>query len=436
MAAEPLKVFIIYAREDELFRAELKAQLLPMERAGLLRVWTDRELIAGEHWEPAIKQNLNSADIILLLVSSDYFQSDYIHDVEIKEALRRHDMGEARVIPVIVRPCDWEPDSTLSRLQVLPTDGVPVNDTRHWHSREAAWVDVVRGVRRTLQQMQADRAIVLQEKEASERKRIEQERLAREAAEKQRRMEEEQRQAEVLRLRDEEARRQRDEQNRQASEARKQAYRASEYLRQQAERDQRKPEEDSWQKALQTGTEDAYHAYLSAYPNGAYAKYAQRVIKQLRRTAAANKPLPWRRVAMLGGSLALVFALAVYFWPSGQLDAEPTSLPVGEIGTPKQPQDAGWVSASKANTIVAYRQFLQQNPGSPFASDARNRLVQFYLNDAYQVLRDSYPTECKNLLQEALKIEPEHATAKKAYQLLQEGKTKQAEQTLAFRQSN
>ncbi|MCK6693773.1 MAG: toll/interleukin-1 receptor domain-containing protein, partial [Thermoanaerobaculia bacterium] len=68
MSANPLQVFIIYAREDEPFRAELKAQFLPMERAGLLRVWTDRELVAGEYWEPAIRNQLQKADIILLLV--------------------------------------------------------------------------------------------------------------------------------------------------------------------------------------------------------------------------------------------------------------------------------------------------------------------------------------------------------------------------------
>lgn len=158
MSANPLQVFIIYAREDEPFRAELKAQLLPMERAGLLRVWTDRELVAGKYWEPAIRNQLQKADIILLLVSSSYFQSDYIHDVEIKEALGRHARGEAHVIPIIVRPCDWESDPAIRLLQVLPTDGIPVNDIRYWHTREAAWVDVVRGMQRTLKQFQGERA--------------------------------------------------------------------------------------------------------------------------------------------------------------------------------------------------------------------------------------------------------------------------------------
>ncbi|MBX2889728.1 MAG: TIR domain-containing protein [Saprospiraceae bacterium] len=205
MSSQPPLAFIIYAREDEPFRAELKAQLLPMERAGQLRVWTDRELIAGEHWEPAIKEKLKSADIILLLVSTDYFSSDYIHEVELKEAIERHNRGEARVLPVIVRPCDWEIDPVVSSLQVLPTDGNPVNDPSKWHTRETAWVDVVRGVRRTLQQLQAERA---QAEAAAEKKRNAAEQQAQTEAERSRRAEQARAQAETRAQAEAEKRRQ------------------------------------------------------------------------------------------------------------------------------------------------------------------------------------------------------------------------------------
>lgn len=205
-----LRLFIIYAREDEAFRAELKAQLVPMERAGHIRVWTDRELLAGDHWEPAIKAQLRQADIILLLVSTDYFQSDYIHEVEIKEALERHQQGEAKVIPVIVRPCDWESDGVISSLQILPSDGVPVNDTRHWHTRDAAWVDVVRGLRKTIQQLREDRAEAERKKQilaaqeqaalaAAEQKQREAREKAAAEAERQRLKAEQRLQAEVAR---------------------------------------------------------------------------------------------------------------------------------------------------------------------------------------------------------------------------------------------
>lgn len=190
MPAQPPLVFIIYARKDAQFRDELKAQLRPMEIAQQLRVWSDSELIAGEHWEPAIKDKLKNADIILLLVSSDYFASDYIHKVELREAIERHKQGEARVVPIIIRPCHWKPDPVVSSLQVLPTNGVPVDDPRHWHTRENAWVDVVQGVSLTLEQMLKERATKEKQAQAEieQRRRQEQERAKAEA--KQRALEE------------------------------------------------------------------------------------------------------------------------------------------------------------------------------------------------------------------------------------------------------
>ena len=260
MSAEALNVFIIYAREDEPFRAELVKHLLPMSRAGQLRVWTDREIIAGEPWEPLIKKNLKSADIILLLVSSDYFQSDYIHDVEIKEALERHDRGEARVVPVIVRPCVWRSDPTVSRLQVLPTDGVPVNDTRRWPSSEAAWVDVVEGLSNTMTAL-AD------------------ERRARASAE---------------------THRQADEQRARDAEAREQA--------------RRRAEQAAWQQASDAHTVGAYDTYLAQYPRGEYASLARARIKQLRRVA--TNPAPVKRYATIGGG---VLTLLLALWLGGKL---------------------------------------------------------------------------------------------------------------------
>ncbi|MFN0016145.1 MAG: TIR domain-containing protein [Saprospiraceae bacterium] len=275
MSAQPPLVFIIYAREDEPFRAELKAQLLPMERSGVLRVWTDRELIAGEHWEPEIKKNLKNADIILVLVSSDYFQSDYIHEVELREAIERHDRGEARVVPVIVRPCVWDTDPVVSRTQVLPTDGVPVNDTRHWHSREAAWVDVVQGVRRTLAQL-------LQERAAAEtaRRAAEETESTRRAAEEQRA-----RETEAARLREQQAR-------------------ETEAQRHQAEATRARKEAFDWNLAQQTATTEAFSAYLNAYPTGAYAREARKRLRQTQSSSSGSSPT-LRYVAIAVAALAL-----------------------------------------------------------------------------------------------------------------------------------
>ena len=52
--------------------------------------------------------NLDAADVILLLISPDFIASDYCYEREMKRAMERHRKSEARVIPVILRPCDWK----------------------------------------------------------------------------------------------------------------------------------------------------------------------------------------------------------------------------------------------------------------------------------------------------------------------------------------
>ncbi len=150
---QPYKLFTIYAREDAQYLEELRGQLRPLEHAGRIKVWSDREINPGVDWEREIVQNLDTADIILILVSAAYYNSAYIHKKEITHAMTRHERGEAKVLPVIVRPCSFLDDPVISRLQVLPTDGKPVN-SHHWRERDDAWLDVVAGVKRVLNELE------------------------------------------------------------------------------------------------------------------------------------------------------------------------------------------------------------------------------------------------------------------------------------------
>src|SRR2546423_2881918 len=100
----PVKLFFCYAHEDEPLLNQLKSHLRPLQRQGLIDVWYDRDISAGSDWEQEIKEQLHTAQIILLLVSPDFMASDYINDVELKRAIERHNSGEARVIPIILRP--------------------------------------------------------------------------------------------------------------------------------------------------------------------------------------------------------------------------------------------------------------------------------------------------------------------------------------------
>ena len=147
----PVTIFFCYAREDEALLNKLKTHLRPLQRQGLIDVWYDRNISAGTEWEQEINQQLNSAQIVLLLVSPDFMDSDYCYSIEMKRALERHTRGEAKVIPVILRPVYWHGEP-LGKLQALPTDGKPVTDL-DWHDLDRALYDVTAGIYKVVMQL-------------------------------------------------------------------------------------------------------------------------------------------------------------------------------------------------------------------------------------------------------------------------------------------
>ena len=146
-----IKLFYCYAREDKALLAELEKHLGNLRRQGKITAWLDRDISAGKDWKKEIDINLNTADIILLLVSPDFIDSDFCYGVEMIRALERHQNNEARVIPVILRPVDWE-DAPFSELQVLPADGKPVYSAL-WHNRDEAFWDIAKGIRKVVKEI-------------------------------------------------------------------------------------------------------------------------------------------------------------------------------------------------------------------------------------------------------------------------------------------
>lgn len=144
-----VEIFFSYSHKDEKMRAKLVSHLSQLKHEGLIRDWHDRKIGAGTEWHGQINEHLSSAHIILLLVSSDFLASHYIHDVELKRALERHEAGEARVIPVILRSCDWRP-APFGKLQALPTDGKPITK---WADRDEALTVVAQGIRAAVKQI-------------------------------------------------------------------------------------------------------------------------------------------------------------------------------------------------------------------------------------------------------------------------------------------
>lgn len=139
----PIDVFVSYCHRDEPLCNELGKHLKPMEHEGLLRIWYDRRLTAGNDVDRVISEHLERACIILLLISPDFISSEYCWTKELQRALERHAAGEALTIPVILRPVDWH-HTPFAKLLALPKDGTPVTS---WNDLDIAFLDVAQAIR-------------------------------------------------------------------------------------------------------------------------------------------------------------------------------------------------------------------------------------------------------------------------------------------------
>ncbi len=106
MPTESLKLFYCYTRADARLLKRLDDHLTILKREGIISEWHDGDISAGLEWEEEIHQHLQSAQIILLLISSSFLASDYCYDIEMQKALEKQENGTARVIPIILRECD------------------------------------------------------------------------------------------------------------------------------------------------------------------------------------------------------------------------------------------------------------------------------------------------------------------------------------------
>lgn len=138
-----ITVFFAYSHRDEELRDELEIHLAMLKRDGVIGTWHDRRIDPGEHIPNTISRELEDAQIILLLVSAYFINSDYCYEKELQRAMEKHEAGSARVIPVILRPCDWQ-SAPFGQLKALPRDGKPV--TKH-PDQDDAFLEIAQAVR-------------------------------------------------------------------------------------------------------------------------------------------------------------------------------------------------------------------------------------------------------------------------------------------------
>ena len=146
MSSAPIAVCCLYASDDEPLRRALEKHVSAMRREGLISLWHDRQVAPGHDRIDVMDAHLDSAAVILLLVSSDFLDSDECYELALQRAMERHRSNDARVVPILVRPVDYQGTAFVS-LSPLPTGGKAVT---LWSNQDEAWLDVANGLRRAI----------------------------------------------------------------------------------------------------------------------------------------------------------------------------------------------------------------------------------------------------------------------------------------------
>ena len=145
---ENIEVFCCYAREDLSLLLKLRKHLAFLKRGVSLNIWHDMDVSPGAEWEEEINEHLNTAHIILLLVSPDFMASEYCTSREMKRAMERHERGEASVVPILLRPVHWQ-EAPFAKLRVLPNNTRAVTE---WQNRDQAWSTIAQGIKQVAEE--------------------------------------------------------------------------------------------------------------------------------------------------------------------------------------------------------------------------------------------------------------------------------------------
>jgi internalin A len=143
--ANAVSVFYSYAHADAKARLRLDKHLAPLRRLGLIVDWYDNDILPGDAWSEEIATRLNSADMVLLLVSPDFMSSEYCQEIELAAAMKKEKDDETVVLPIIIRRTNAWAKLPIGKLKALPAGGKPI---QNWKPQDDGWADVAAGIER------------------------------------------------------------------------------------------------------------------------------------------------------------------------------------------------------------------------------------------------------------------------------------------------
>jgi TIR domain len=345
----PCRVFIIYAREDKVYLDNLAKHLKMLEKNNIINVWCDQFIDPGERWEKAIVDNLDNAEIILILVSPDYYMSEYIQKNEISQAYKRHQNEDAIIIPIFVRHCAWQEDEIISSLQGVPENPLTEYDP---NTQDKIYSKTILEKIRTL----AEQVKGIRKKK---QKTIEEDQRRKEQEEK--RSQEEAHWSSVLKSN--------------TIPAFKAylseyatgiyAHHATDFLKKLEHDETRKKEDQAWREATKTNTKEIYQLYLDHYPDGIYRNIANvrmGVSPPPSINPIKNRGFAWTWVC---GAAISCFCMGILFHRQFTTSHPKQLLP---------PLEEEWKVVNGKGNIYHYQNFLSKYPQTAHRQEALDSL--------------------------------------------------------------
>ncbi len=298
---KPINIFIIYAREDKEIKQRLISYINPFVKLYNLNIWHDAHIEPGQEWKYSIDSRLNQTDLFVMLVSIDFMNSHFIHQVEFKYAVERHKANKSIIVPVIIRECPWDIDFefddtrfSLKELQVLPDEGKPIDD---WKTSDHAFNNIAKGIRKVFESIKNNREqqeIIKRDKLQMEKARIEADKKRAEDEEKKNKEKEQ----EILLEKEKQLKEEQEKKlwteaslanttasyNKYLSESKLGMFKEK-ALQQINELDQkqkeREKEKELWEKTKKDNSLEGYTFYLERHPSGNYSDEARSVVTKL-----------------------------------------------------------------------------------------------------------------------------------------------------------
>lgn len=149
--AKPKNIFICYTGEDSSYKEKFESSLANLKRANKVKIWSDQEILAGEKPDETIEMHLKEADIIVLLLSPDFLDSDKIWDKEFPVIEKHLKNKTAKVIPILLRSCDWK-ETKIGKLKTIPTNpkNHELEPISKWEDKDEAWQIVLNEIKKII----------------------------------------------------------------------------------------------------------------------------------------------------------------------------------------------------------------------------------------------------------------------------------------------